>query len=109
MILGQIDISSAAGQTINKVCCQSDVKTIVEIGTWNGMGSTKCVELAIKNTEKTAISIEADLNKYIEAKNNLKNSKINLLYGKITDEFLDLDSLSSEFFQTIPKTLNKRG
>ena len=105
MILGQINTDSLAGQTIISICKQSNVNTIVEIGTWNGMGSTQCINHAIINTDKNAISIEANWQQHLDAKNNLCNANINLLYGKVTDELLDLDRLPDCFFTDYSKQI----
>ena len=55
---GQINLDDEAGLHIKNICKREDVNTIVEIGTWNGMGSTFCVYESIKNTEKTLTSLE---------------------------------------------------
>jgi hypothetical protein len=44
---GQINRGSSLGEIIYNICLQADVNTIVEIGTWNGMGSTKCIYDAV--------------------------------------------------------------
>lgn len=98
MISGQINTDSLAGQTIISVCNQDNINTIVEIGTWNGMGSTKCIDHAIITTNKKAISIEANLQKHLEAKNNLCSHNVELLYGKVTDKILDINQLPDYFF-----------
>ena len=55
---GQINLNDEAGSYIFNICKREDVQTIVEIGTWNGRGSTLCIYEAIKNTEKKLISLE---------------------------------------------------
>ena len=107
MKLGQIQIHSLAGQTIINTCLREDVNTIVEIGTWNGMGSTRCICEATKNTDKKAISIEIDIEKYKEAIQNIDSANIKLIYGKITNEYLSLDNLPDIFFTDYPIDIKK--
>lgn len=98
-MIGQIDIKSKAGQAIYNICSANEVQTIVEIGTWNGHGSTKCVYEAIKNTSKKLFSFEIDSSKYSEATDFYKNKpEVNIYNGYISDKFIDLDSLDNRFF-----------
>lgn len=48
---GQINIGSKMGNLICDFVRKPEVFTIVEIGTWNGLGSTRCVE-ATMNEQK---------------------------------------------------------
>ncbi len=84
-----------------------DVKTIVEIGTWNGAGTTRCILTGIKNSNKTDYdftTLECSPEFYIIAiKNNCKiiNKNMHFIHGKIVDEDLidkwfDTSILSSE-------------
>lgn len=98
-MVGQINLNSEAGKIIYNLCSQIDVQTIVEIGTWNGHGSTKCAYEAIKNTAKKLFSFEIDFSKYLEANNFYKDKpEVNIYNGYISDKFIDLDSLDSKFF-----------
>ena len=49
---GQINRGSLLGEHIYKICCQCDIRTIFEIGTWNGLGTTKCIRDAIMDSGK---------------------------------------------------------
>lgn len=68
---GQINRGSRLGDKIYGICRQSDVKTIVDIGTWNGMGSTKCIYDAVIGTNKQVWSLECNKIRHEEAKINL--------------------------------------
>ena len=57
---GQINLENEAGKYIFDICQREDVKTILEIGTWNGHGSTFCVYSAIAATEKKLLSLEVN-------------------------------------------------
>lgn len=89
MNIGQITRNNAFGDMIYKIAKCSDVKNIVEIGTWSGMGSTKCVldglaERPTKDYNFTTIELYPDM--YEVAKQNLKpylNDRVKLLNGTI--------------------------
>ncbi|MCK9446494.1 hypothetical protein M0Q50_06445 [bacterium] len=93
-MIGQINRGSLLGEHIYNLSKKDDVNTIVEIGTWNGMGSTKCIYDAVINSNKDIWSLECNESRYKEAKTNLillpKNFK--LIYGTITkyDELVSL-------------------
>ena len=92
MSQGQINYEdNQLGKHIVNICKLPDVKTIVEIGTWNGLGSTRCVIQGINESKKidyNFISIECNHDMYIEAlKNNPHaHNNIKFIYGKIVNE-----------------------
>lgn len=88
---GQINLDSPAGQMIRDYAAREDVHTVVEIGTWNGRGSTICIIEGLKGkTDYSFITLEADRKMY-EIALNLKPdfSGVNYVYGTIVkpDEF----------------------
>ena len=72
----------------------NEVKNIVEIGTWNGLGSTTMLLNIIKHSGKNIsfYSIESDSLCFKAAKKNLKNNldNVNLILGRVHD----IDSLN---------------
>lgn len=99
-MIGQINIDSEAGKWIHSISSQKDVFNIVEIGTWNGAGSTNCVYQAIKETTKSLISLEINFEMHKHAMNFYKNkNEVKLLLGKITDELISLENLNELFFK----------
>lgn len=102
---GQINFEEdVLGRAIVDICKQPDVRTIVEVGAWNGLGTTRCVLHGLKEGNKTDFSftsLECSPDRYIEAVNNnhLAISKnFNILYGKIVSEtmlgsWFDINSL----------------
>lgn len=105
MILGQIHRGTVLGNEIYNLVKQDNIKIIVEIGTWNGLGTTKCIRDAIIDSNKQeylVISIEANKERFEEAiKNNyppLNNFKI--VYGSITSEndFLNFNDIDEKYF-----------
>jgi len=96
MKTGQINLSDEMGKKIYEFSSREDVQNIVEIGTWNGLGSTLSVLQAIIDfDDKNFISFELMSEMYDEAIRNLKElststginyiSKVNLLNGTIID------------------------
>ena len=94
---GQINRGSLLGEVIYNLCLQNDIKNIVEIGSWNGMGSTKCIYDAIseKKSEYLVYSLESNEEFYNICKENYKNlpkfSNFNIVLGTIIspDENMD--------------------
>jgi len=105
---GQINIGSTLGNFIYNACKLSNIVNIVEIGTWNGQGSTYCIYKAIMDSSKTnynVFSLEIDLSKYSEAKLlydafNIPN--FYLVYGRIVEIneiFSNLEEVEDKFFK----------
>ena len=84
-MIGQINRDTTLGELIFNLTKRQDVKNIVEIGTWNGMGSTKCI-LDGMTTEKYFWSIELYPDMFEMAQTNLKEfitPNVTLLNGSI--------------------------
>jgi hypothetical protein len=93
-MLGQINLDSEFGKLLYTLSRQPDIKTIVEIGTWNGCGSTKCIASGIIDSgeEKTFVSLETNNEMFLQAQQNLTDAEktvTKLIRGRIT-EFYDL-------------------
>lgn len=87
---GQIRRGSAFAEKIYEFVKQPDVKTIVEIGTWKGMGSTKCILDGIINSNKKEYEVFSfECNKFFheEAKVNLGflPRNFHLIHGTLFD------------------------
>jgi hypothetical protein len=98
-MIGQINLSSEAGQMIKKISEFSDVKTIVEIGTWNGAGSTACVAEGLKtNPDASLVSFECSKPMYSEAEIYWRDTKnIKIVWGRIVEESeLDVEGISED-------------
>ena len=84
---GQINRGSLLGEQIFELTKKLEVKIIVEIGTWNGLGSTKCIYDGILQSGKkdfSVISLECNLARHLEAKTNLLPLRnFNLVHGTI--------------------------
>ena len=84
---GQINRGTVLGEKIYEFSKKEDVKIILEIGTCNGMGSTKCIYDGVIGTDKQIYSIECNKERYEEAKVNLGKLPINfnLIHGTIVN------------------------
>ena len=87
MKLGQINRGSLLGEKIYNLSAQKDIRTIVEIGTWNGMGSTCCIRDGVAGTTKNVYSLECNKVRCEEAKVNLGflPPNIKIIHGTIVD------------------------
>ena len=91
-MIGQINLNDEAGLYIKNICERNDVETIVEIGTWNGRGSTFCVYESIKNTKKRLISLETWKEMYDIAFDFYKDKKeVSIINGYISNKLLDFN------------------
>ncbi len=87
---GLIRRDTESGKLIEKVIIENSLINILDIGTWNGLGSTKAlIEILQENFEKySLVSIETDKIFYQQALKNLQhvmNSSIQLLLGRIIE------------------------
>jgi len=87
---GQINIDQDFGKIIYELAKNADNKIFVEIGTWNGLGSTKCFIEAMKtNKDTTLYTIENNTEKYEFAKSRWVNTiveynlTVNFLNGSL--------------------------
>jgi len=87
MIQGQINRGSKLGEIIYNLAKQKDIINIVEIGTWLGLGSTKCIYDAVMGTSKQVYSLECNKLRLEEAKINLGflTPNFRLMHGTIVD------------------------
>tara|TARA_S200002703_G_scaffold159385_2_gene172679 strand:+ start:1969 stop:2550 length:582 start_codon:yes stop_codon:yes gene_type:complete len=85
---GQINIHSAFGKIIYDLSKRLDVINIVEVGTWNGEGSTQCILRAIDNS-KRFYTIESNTEWYNKAiisnKKYIEMSNVFFLLGSIVN------------------------
>ena len=86
---GQINLGTTYGNLIYDLTRREDVNTIVEIGTWNGEGSTMCVIKSLMDLKikKEFISLELYPDMYEKANLFLSKYKdyVTLLNGRIIE------------------------
>ncbi len=84
---------------LRNIILKNNIKAIVEIGTWNGLGSTKMLLNLTKNSKtiKSFHSIESDVLCFKAAKRNLKNDLeyVNLILGRV-HEIDDLNYVNKD-------------
>lgn len=68
--VGQISPSTTAGKLLIDLVSSTPLQTIVDIGTWNGLGSTRCFLLGLQESTRL-ISLETNREKNELAKHNL--------------------------------------
>lgn len=98
---GQINPKDLFGREIMNLCSRDDIKNILEIGTWNGLGSTKCIVEALKlrnNKDYNFYSLEANSEKSSFAKELYKDEK----NVHILNEVIYNDE-KSDIFQIFPE------
>lgn len=88
---GQINLDSEFGKIIYEYACSKEYKSYMEIGTWNGQGSTRCFidGLLTRDDDYSFISLEACPDFYSEATSfnrDVLSDKIQILHGRIVDD-----------------------
>ena len=100
---GQVSEKSDIGRLIYALCSLSTTRRVVEIGTWNGLGSTRIMCRAASKRPKNSIeilSVEANEGLHRQAKKNLRKFRkfgfLALLHGSVvTDSQLLKSNLSA--------------
>lgn len=92
---GQINLNTNFGKLINLITSYNENKIFVEIGTWNGQGSTYCVmdSLLKRQDEVSFYSLECDISKHVESvtlwkkilDENPRKDILKLLHGRIVE------------------------
>jgi len=103
--IGQLTNETESGQIISNFIQNYKLKNILEIGTWNGLGSTLTIINALNKVSENYnfISIESDKIFYKQALKNLKNylgDNVSLRLGRLfeLDELPNVDELDLELF-----------
>lgn len=102
--VGQVGNDSFS-QEITKLCSDRSNKFFLEIGTWNGLGSTKYFinELSKRDDDYVFFSLECNSDKSNEAKNLYKNKDPNKI--KILNEVI-WNNEPSNFYEVFPQCLS---
>jgi len=101
---GEISPDNTVARLLTQCIQENDLKNILEIGTWNGLGSTTVFLSALKNKASAAnfISLESNVEKNSIAKNNCKHlmgPNTQLVNGVILkpDDIQDMDIIFPSF------------
>lgn len=84
---GQIRSNSRFGQWVSVLAGSSETNTLVEVGTWKGMGSTLLIAQALaERSDVIAVSLEANLGFHKIASKNLVSFKSpELVWGSVVE------------------------
>jgi len=101
--MGQITIDTWLGSFLKNVCQQNpQIKTVVEIGTWDGMGSTNCIIQGLAASGKSDmkfVSLESHPSMYhsaIQAWEGRLPEWVSFVHGRILEtEEMDSSELTS--------------
>lgn len=80
---GQILPSSEFGEWLIK--CAYSSNTIVEIGTWHGLGSTLCLYMGLVRPEQRLWTIEQDGERHAEAQTYYHEPRMTFIHGNALD------------------------
>lgn len=84
---GQLDLKSEVGRWIYFLSSLSSTAVIIEIGTWNGKGSSNLIARGVvksKNLGKVVIGLEINKNLVTKAQKNLKKYQFfKVLHGSV--------------------------
>ncbi len=101
---GQINMNSEFGKEIYSIASLPDIRNIIEVGTWNGQGSTVCLMNGIINKKNSKLfSIEAcslqfeKAKKFWSTKNT--NNQLFLLNGTIHKNIPEFQDNSKYFIR----------
>ncbi len=98
---GQISRNNLIGDYLYKTASNPDIKNILEIGTWNGLGSTKCIVdgLKIRKTNDCAFySLECNSEKVEMAKKHYKDIKNVFILNEVL-----LNNMPSDIYHVFPE------
>ena len=93
--MGQINIDTNFGKFLYSLASDNQYKTYLEVGTWNGQGSTKCLISGIveKNPLAKLYSLEANTEMYNKAKMYYTQNieQLHLIHGVLHKKLVPLD------------------
>lgn len=106
---GQLSENTPEGKALFDFIKSNKIDSILEIGTWNGMGSTMTIVRALEESSQKPnfISIETDKLAYKNAIKNHRysNPKVHIQLGRIieVDELPKLEEIDFESFGFVPE------
>lgn len=101
---GQINMDSSFGQVLANIAANPLYKTFCEVGTWNGLGSTRCLYEGLKqNPGAKLISLEGNYEMYRKAIVHWNNNpQVHVLYGTLHRTVMPRHEVESQpFFMRI--------
>jgi hypothetical protein len=99
---GQISLDSEVGRMLFAICSLSEIETVVEVGTWNGLGSSKVIASGITagKSNAKAFGLEIDYKRFLQSRRNLhKYDFFTVTHGRI----IEIDNLDSSSLNDLEK------
>jgi len=84
---GQVNMGTEFGRVLYGLTKQNDVDLVLELGTWNGAGSSVCLGTGLAETSGFLVTVEAIEEKWLEAENNLKDLPVKCILATGVDEY----------------------
>jgi hypothetical protein len=100
---GQITPDGAVGKVLIQLLKSEPIQTVVEIGTWNGRGSTTCILNALQEKQDVVfLSLECNREKHAYAIKHLQSlvtKETSIVWGTILrdNEITNLESIFPEY------------
>jgi len=95
--MGQINPETQFGAFLKKIAGDPDVHSIVDIGAWNGLGSTRCLMEGVK--DRTDVHVYSYENKKefweVASRNWVGNDKVSVIYGRLTDRLMSRNDIET--------------
>jgi hypothetical protein len=104
--IGQITLDSIIGKHLYHYAKSTKYNSYLEIGTWNGLGSTKCFVEGFNNRQDslyTFYSLECNTDKYIVAKDLYKNMKNTHILNEVL-----LNNMPADIYNIFPELLENK-
>jgi len=97
--MGQINIDQQFGVFLSEIASDERFSTYLEVGSWNGQGSTRCIMTGIltNNAKAKLYSLEADGEMYTRAMFfwRDKHPQLHLIYGTLHKDIMPLAEVES--------------
>jgi hypothetical protein len=105
---GQIHLYTSAGKKLMELATREEVHNIVDLGTWNGLGTTMCLlnGMLFRDKKPNFISIECNSDKYKVALSNLHMYLTKMPSAKLLCGSIIKDSDMSDIYQVFPEMLS---
>ena len=100
--IGQINLNTKFGKLLKKYSEDSNAKSILEIGTWNGFGSTRCIIEGLQNRTNEYIFYSLECN--TEKSNSAKKLYENIDNVHILNEVI-INVMPENIYEIFPEIL----
>jgi len=97
LYMGQVNLNTSFGRAIRYVCSRPDVNICVDIGAWDGLGTTKCIVAGLEAKQCGHVySFEIDDKMYLMAENVWKNNSfVTLKKARLAENMMTIEEVES--------------